>query len=100
MTPLEEKINTVATKQAEHGEKLKQIYTAITGDKELGHKGVIPMLHDHEERITKLQETDKKRWWFIVGFSSGSGFLGGLFGGPTVKFIIAKISSAIFFLKP
>lgn len=99
MTPLEEKLNNLVNRQEEHGKTLEKIHVAITGDKLLGHKGVIPTIQEHGERITKLEETNKKRWWFIIGASSGGGFVGGALGGPLIKTLFAKISSAILFLK-
>jgi len=91
-----------------HGQKLEKIYKAVVGEPELGTKGIIPRLDDCEKKITDLQEVNKKRWWFVAGASTGAGFVGGLVGGPTLKFIIAKISSsalakissALLFFKP
>lgn len=100
---LEQKVDAISKEQAEQGHTLVLIKNAVGGDK-LGNKGVIPTQIDHGVRITKLEENEKKRKWFLLGLSTGGGFIGGTLGGTVVKATVAKMTSGMpsivmFFLK-
>lgn len=87
---LELKVDAISKEQAEQGQNIVLIKNAVKGD-DMGNKGVFPILGEHDKAIKELQENEKKRKWFIAGFSSAFGFISGLVGGPVIKWLGAKI---------
>lgn len=67
---------------------MKEIHTALVGDKELGHEGLVSQVKENRKDIDEIKTGVKRFKWTVLGIGFGAGV-----GGAKLTPIILKIIS-------